>query len=79
MLNLHRNRRLTRDLKMNESDIAKELEEIKERLDKIETFFAHDGFWMMLNEKLASNFGHMTEILIKRMDELKEEIRRSKK
>jgi hypothetical protein len=63
---------------MGESDIAKELE-IKERLDKIETFFAHDGLSAMLNEKLASNFRHMTEILLKRMDKLESEIRRSKK
>lgn len=57
---------------MKEDEIAKELEEIKERLNKIETFFAHNGLSVMLNEKLASNFGHMTEILVAKIDEIKE-------
>jgi hypothetical protein len=57
-------------------DIAKQLEEIGERLDKIETFFAHDGFSMMLNEKLASNFGHMTKILVERIDKLEKDLLR---
>lgn len=61
---------------MSESDIAKELREIKERLDKIETFFAHDGLSVMLNEKLASNFGDMTEILVAKMDKIEQSIRR---
>jgi hypothetical protein len=61
---------------MNESEIAEELKEVKERLDKIETFLTHDGLSKMLNEKLSSNFTMMTNILVNRIEKIEKAIER---
>jgi hypothetical protein len=61
---------------MGETDIVKELKEVRDRLDKIETFFAHDGFSVMLNEKLSAHFGHMTEILMGKIDKMEKALLR---
>jgi hypothetical protein len=50
---------------MNESEIAKELKEVRDRLDKIETFFAHDGLSVMLNE--SAREGKTTRFLQRTM------------
>ena len=66
ILNLHSNRRQTRGSKMNESEIVEQLKEVNDKLEKIETFFAHDGLSVMLNEKLTA----MTKALVERIDRL---------
>jgi DNA-binding FrmR family transcriptional regulator len=64
---------------MNDEEILEQLKAINIKLDKIETFLAHDGLSEMLNEKLSYNFGEMTKALVAKMDKIEQAIRKDQK